>query len=171
MNLKTRIRELAARSGRIIEFGDANEVVLRALKAVASADETPAQRATLLKRGLIEMVRGQVVINERGYEMMQKAGVPPKLTPEERREEIAGTEEKRLSRKEFAWPKKVLPMGGGKLHFSRASYDALLARNPSLAKKIAEGSDSKWSLSGITRHPANDEVRGIFQKYWGKRLQ
>lgn len=99
-NLKPALRELAARSGRIVEFGDgdADEAVLGALKAVASADETPAQRAMLLKRGLIEMVKGQVVINERGYEMMQKAGVPPKLTPEERREEIAGTEEKRLSR-------------------------------------------------------------------------
>jgi hypothetical protein len=43
----------------------------------------------LLQRGLIELVRGQVIINERGYEMMQKAGMPPKLTPEERREEIA----------------------------------------------------------------------------------
>ncbi|NDG72642.1 MAG: hypothetical protein EBY32_15370 [Proteobacteria bacterium] len=53
----------------------------------------------LLKRGLIEMVKGQLVINERGYDMMKKAGVPPKLTPEERREEIMGTEEeKRLSR-------------------------------------------------------------------------
>ena len=99
-NLKPALRELAARSGRIVEFGDgdADEAVLSALKAVASADESSAQRAMLLKRGLIEMVKGQVVITERGYEMMQKAGVPPKLTPEERREEIAGTEEKRLSR-------------------------------------------------------------------------
>ena len=99
-NLKLALRELAARSGRIVEFGDggADETVLAALRAVASADETPAQRAMLLKRGLIEMVKGQVVINERGYDMMKKAGVPPKLTPEERREEIAGTEEKRLSR-------------------------------------------------------------------------
>ena len=99
-NLKPALRELAARSGRIVEFGDgdADEAVLGALKAVASADESSAQRAMLLKRGLIEMVKGQVVITERGYEMMQKAGVPPKLTPEERREEIAGTEEKRLSR-------------------------------------------------------------------------
>ena len=98
-NLKPALRELAARSGRIVEFGDgdADEAVLSALKAVASADESSAQRAMLLKRGLIEMVKGQVVITERGYEMMQKAGVPPKLTPEERREEIAGTEEKRLS--------------------------------------------------------------------------
>jgi hypothetical protein len=99
-NLKPALRELAARSGRIVEFGDgdADDAVLGALKAVASADESSAQRAMLLKRGLIEMVKGQVVITERGYEMMQKAGVPPKLTPEERREEIAGTEEKRLSR-------------------------------------------------------------------------
>jgi len=99
-NLKPALRELAARSGRIVEFGDggADEAVLGALKAVASADESSAQRAMLLKRGLIEMVAGQVVITERGYEMMQKAGMPPKLTPEERREEIAGTEEKRLSR-------------------------------------------------------------------------
>ena len=91
-NLKPALRELAARSGRIVEFGDgdANEAVLGALKAVASADETPAQRAMLLKRGLIEMVSGQVVINERGYEMMQKAGVPPKLTPEERRRRSRG---------------------------------------------------------------------------------
>lgn len=98
-NLKSALRELAARSGRIVEFGDggADEAVLGALTAVASADESSAQRAMLLKRGLIEMVKGQVVITERGYEMMQKAGVPPKLTPEERREEIAGTEEKRLS--------------------------------------------------------------------------
>ena len=96
---RNRVSELAARSGRIVEFGDgdADEAVLSALKAVASADESSAQRAMLLKRGLIEMVKGQVVITERGYEMMQKAGVPPKLTPEERREEIAGTEEKRLS--------------------------------------------------------------------------
>ena len=99
-NLKPALRELAARSGRIVEFGDggADEAVLGALKAVASADESPAQRAMLLKQGLIDMVAGQVVITERGYEMMQKAGMPPKLTPEERREEIAGTEEKRLSR-------------------------------------------------------------------------
>ena len=99
-NLKPALRELAARSGRIVEFGDgeADEAVIAALKAAASADETPAQRAMLLKRGLIQMVKGQLVINERGYEMMQKAGVPPKLTPEERREEIVGTEEKRLSR-------------------------------------------------------------------------
>ena len=96
---RNRVSELAARSGRIVEFGDgdADEAVLSALKAVASADESSAQRAMLLKRGLIEMVKGQVVITERGYEMMQKAGVPPKLTPEERREEIAGTEERRLS--------------------------------------------------------------------------
>ena len=97
---RNRVSELAARSGRIVEFGDgeADDAVLSALKAVASADESSAQRAMLLKRGLIEMVAGQVVITERGYEMMQKAGMPPKLTPEERREEIAGTEEKRLSR-------------------------------------------------------------------------
>jgi hypothetical protein len=88
--MKLKLRELAARSGRIVEFGDggANESVLMALKAAASADETPAQRAMLLKRGLIEMVKGQLVINERGYDMMKKAGMPPKLTPEERREEI-----------------------------------------------------------------------------------
>jgi hypothetical protein len=100
-NLKPALRELAARSGRIVEFGDgeADEAVIAALKAAASADETPAQRAMLLKRGLIQMVKGQLVINERGYDMMKKAGVPPKLTPEERREEIMGTEEeKRLSR-------------------------------------------------------------------------
>jgi hypothetical protein len=100
-NLKPALRELAARSGRIVEFGDggADEAVIAALKAAASADESPAQRAMLLKRGLIEMVKGQLVINERGYDMMKKAGVPPKLTPEERREEIMGTEEeKRLSR-------------------------------------------------------------------------
>ena len=99
--MKLKLRELAARSGRIVEFGDggADEAVIAALKAAASADESPAQRAMLLKRGLIEMVKGQLVINERGYDMMKKAGVPPKLTPEERREEIAGTEEeKRLSR-------------------------------------------------------------------------
>lgn len=43
-----------------MEFGDgeADEAVLAALKAAASADETPAQRAMLLKRGLIEMVKG-----------------------------------------------------------------------------------------------------------------
>lgn len=100
-NLKPALRELAARSGRIVEFGhsEADGAVIAALKAAASADETPAQRSMLLKRGLIEMVKGQLVINERGYDMMQKAGVPPKLTPEERREEIMGTEEeKRLSR-------------------------------------------------------------------------
>ena len=98
LGIKNAVR-LAARSGRIVEFGDgdADKAVLSALKAVASADESSAQRAMLLKRGLIEMVKGQVVITERGYEMMQKAGVPPKLTPEERREEIVGTEEKRLS--------------------------------------------------------------------------
>ena len=97
---RNRVSELAARSGRIVEFGDgeANEAVIAALKAAASADETPAQQAMLLKSGLIEMVKGQLVINERGYDMMKKAGMPPKLTPEERREEIAGTEEKRLSR-------------------------------------------------------------------------
>lgn len=89
-NLKPALRELAARSGRFVEFGDggADEAVLAALKAAASADETPAQRAMLLKRGLIQMVKGQLVINERGYDMMKKAGMPPKLTPEERREEI-----------------------------------------------------------------------------------
>ena len=83
-----------------MEFGDggADDAVIAALKAAASADESPAQRAMLLKRGLIQMVKGQLVINERGYDMMKKAGMPPKLTPEERREEIAGTEEKRLSR-------------------------------------------------------------------------
>jgi hypothetical protein len=97
-NLKPALRELAARSGRIVEFGDgeADETVIAALKAAASADESPAQRAMLLKRGLIQMVKGQLVINERGYDMMKKAGMPPKLTPEERREEIAGTGEKRL---------------------------------------------------------------------------
>ncbi len=101
---RNRVSELAARSGRIVEFGDgeADEAVIAALKAAASADETPAQRAMLLKRGLIQMVKGQLVINERGYDLMKKAGMPPKLTPEERREEIAGTEEKRLSRFEFA---------------------------------------------------------------------
>jgi hypothetical protein len=104
-------RELAARSGRIVEFGDgeADEAVLAALKAAASADESSAQRAMLLKSGLIEMVKGQLVINERGYDMMKKAGVPPKLTPEERREEIMGTEEKRLSRFEFARGDYAIP--------------------------------------------------------------
>ena len=108
---RSRVSELAARSGRIVEFGDggADEAVLGALKAVASADESPAQRAMLLKQGLIEMVKGQVVITERGYEMMQKAGMPPKLTPEERREEIAGTEEKRLSMFEFARGDYAIP--------------------------------------------------------------
>jgi hypothetical protein len=110
-DLKPALRELAARSGRIVEFGDgeADEAVLAALKAAASADESPAQRAMLLKRGLVEMVRGQVVITERGYDMMQKAGMPPKLTPEERREEIMGTEEKRLSRFEFARGDYAIP--------------------------------------------------------------
>ena len=109
--MKLKLRELAARSGRIVEFGDgeADEAVLAALKAAASADETPAQRAMLLKQGLIEMVKGQLVINERGYDMMKKAGMPPKLTPEERREEIAGTEEKRLSRFEFARGDYAIP--------------------------------------------------------------
>jgi len=109
--MKLKLRELAARSGRIVEFGDggADEAVLAALKAAASADETPAQRAMLLKRGLIEMVKGQLVINERGYDLMKKAGMPPKLTPEERREEIAGTEEKRLSRFEFARGDYAIP--------------------------------------------------------------
>jgi hypothetical protein len=97
---RNRVSELAARSGRIVEFGDgaADDAVIAALKAAASADESPAQRSMLLKQGLIEMVKGQVVITERGYDMMQKAGMPPKLTPEERREEIAGSGEKRLSR-------------------------------------------------------------------------
>ena len=45
-NLKPALRELAARSGRIVEFGDdeANGAVIAALKDVASADETSAQR-------------------------------------------------------------------------------------------------------------------------------
>jgi len=113
------LRELAARSGRIVEFGDgeADEAVIAALRAAASADETPAQRAMLLKRGLIEMVKGQLVINERGYDMMKKAGVPPKLTPEERREEIMGTEEeKRLSRFNHG------EHGGHGVEFARGDY-------------------------------------------------
>jgi len=118
-NLKPALRELAARSGRIVEFGhsEAEDAVIAALKAAASADETPAQRAMLLKRGLIEMVKGQLVINERGYDMMKKAGVPPKLTPEERREEIMGTEEeKRLSRFNHG------EHGGHGVEFARGDY-------------------------------------------------
>jgi hypothetical protein len=128
-NLKPALRELAARSGRIVEFGDgeADEAVLAALKAGASADETPAQRAMLLKRGLIEMVKGQLVINERGYAMMQKAGMPPKLTPEERREEIAGTEEKRLSRFNHG------EHGGHGVEFARGDWLAKLKGSVSAA--------------------------------------
>jgi len=113
-----RVSELAARSGRIVEFGDgeADEAVIAALKAAASADESPAQRAMLLKRGLIQMVKGQLVINERGYDLMKKAGMPPKLTPEERREEIAGTEEKRLSRFNHG------EHGGHGVEFARGDY-------------------------------------------------
>lgn len=89
--LKPALRELAARSERLVELADGGDgaEVLTALKAVARAKESAAQRQMLLQRGLIEMVRGEVVINERGYALMKKAGVPPKLTPEERREEIA----------------------------------------------------------------------------------
>ncbi len=122
-NLKPALRELAARSGRILEFGDgeANEAVIAALKAVASADESPAQRSMLLKQGLIEMVKGQVVITERGYEMMQKAGVPPKLTPEERREEIA---ESSGAKREFARGDYLLKAR------KWASNEALMGRMP-----------------------------------------
>jgi hypothetical protein len=124
-SLAPALRELAARSGRIVEFGDgaADEAVIAALKAAASADESPAQRAMLLKRGLIEMVKGQLVINERGYDLMKKAGMPPKLTPEERREEIAGTEEKRLSRFEFARGDYAIP-------FLKNALQSMKGQNP-----------------------------------------
>jgi hypothetical protein len=159
------LRELAARSGRIVEFGDgeADEAVLAALKAAASADESLAQRAMLLKSGLVEMVKGQLVINERGYAMMQKAGMPPKLTPEERREEIAG--EKRLSRfnhgehgghgVEFAAGDQILKLGfkaasAKGVHPYEAAAMAQQLHGPILAtamtKKVGKGDLSDSSL-------------------------
>jgi hypothetical protein len=168
-NLKPALRELAARSGRIVEFGDgeANEAVIAALKAAASADESPAQRAMLLKQGLIEMVKGQVVINERGYDMMKKAGVPPKLTPEERREEIMGTEEeKRLSRFNHGGH------GGHGVEFARGDY-AIPALKNALKRGIGNGGDAisihEIGVSGSAvpslRGNAGN-VRRALNKFW-----
>ena len=62
--MRLKLRELAARSGRIVEFGDgdADEGVLSALKAVAGADESPAQRAMLLKRVPATVLKIGVVV-------------------------------------------------------------------------------------------------------------
>jgi len=147
-NLAPALRELAARSGRIVEFGDgeADEAVIAALKAAASADETPAQRAMLLKRGLIEIVKGQLVINERGYDMMKKAGVPPKLTPEERREEIMGTEEKRLSRFNHG------EHGGHGVEFARGDYlKSIMGRRGVPTPHIDAWLKAKKSPGSMTR--------------------
>jgi hypothetical protein len=160
-------RELAARSGRIVEFGDggADEAVLAALKAAASADESPAQRAMLLKSGLIEMVKGQLVINERGYDLMKKAGMPPKLTPEERREEIAGTEEKRLSRFEFARGDFAIPvLRKIQNHGGLAPLDLLRGNTVNALKGNRYPALDGWNgylSGGQIRKQAADKIRGI----------
>jgi hypothetical protein len=136
-----------------VELGDdeANGAVIAALKDVASADESPAQRAMLLSRGLIEMVKGKVVITERGYKIMQGAGVPPKLTPNERRKEIA--EKREFARGDFAYPALKKAMGGRKF--------------PDLELREAAGGTLNQSL----RKDPEGVRRGLFANLWQSQPQ
>jgi hypothetical protein len=96
--------------------------------------------------------------------MMKKAGVPPKLTPEERREEIMGTEEeKRLSRFDHR---------GHRVEFARGDY-AIPALKNALKRGIGNGGDAisihEIGVSGSAvpslRGNAGN-VRRALNKFW-----
>jgi hypothetical protein len=60
------------------------------LQAVSENTATPEQLAELSKSGVVDIVEGEPVINEKGEAVLTQAGAPlPELTPEERRSEIA----------------------------------------------------------------------------------
>jgi DNA repair protein RadC len=61
---------------------------LEKLQAVASNTATDEDFAELAKDGLVETHRGERVITNKGYDLMAKAGTPPRLTRKERIEEI-----------------------------------------------------------------------------------
>jgi site-specific DNA-cytosine methylase/DNA repair protein RadC len=62
--------------------------VLEKLAAVAGNTASEADVADLRQRGMVDIYRGQRVINQKGYDLMAKAGIAPRLTRNERVEEI-----------------------------------------------------------------------------------
>ena len=63
--------------------------VVEGLQAVSENTATPAQLTELSQSGLVDIVKGEPVINEEGQAVLTQAEAPlPKLTPEERRAEI-----------------------------------------------------------------------------------
>jgi hypothetical protein len=66
--------------------------VVSDLQSVASNTSTPEQITKLSQSGLVDIVKGQPVINEDGQAALTQAQAPlPVLTPEERRAEIEAT--------------------------------------------------------------------------------
>lgn len=63
--------------------------VVEGLQAVSENTATPAQLTELSQSGLVDIVKGEPVINEEGQAVLTQAEAPlPKLTPEERLAEI-----------------------------------------------------------------------------------
>jgi hypothetical protein len=63
--------------------------IVEGLQAVSENTATPTQLTELSQSGLVDIVKGEPVINEEGQAVLTQAEAPlPKLTPEERRAEI-----------------------------------------------------------------------------------